>query len=159
MHYGRIYSATFQAVAVSVVQDLFEILTPSTAVMVLHRITITQQSEEGDAQDEQLRCSVYRVTGAPTSGSGGSTATPRPHNQGDSAAGITVEINNTTQLSGGTSVALWSEAWNVRAGWDFYPAPENRPTFQPSTRCLVTLDEAPADAITMSGMVVFEEIS
>lgn len=158
MHYGRIYSATFSAVAVSAVQDFFEILVGSGVVCVLHRVTITQQTEEGDAQDEMLRCSIFRVTGAPTSGSGGSTATARPFQQGDAAAGLTVEINNTTQLSGGTSVVLASEGWNVRAGWDWYPAPEDRPSFQPSTRILVTLDEAPADAITMTGTVILEEI-
>jgi hypothetical protein len=97
---GRIYSISFEEVAVTAAQDLFEILVPADAVMRLHSIVISQSSDAGNAQSEQLPFTIKRVTGAPTSGSGGSTPTPRPHSQGDAAAGITAEANNTTRLSG-----------------------------------------------------------
>lgn len=155
---GRIYSISFESVAVTVVQDFFEILVGADDFMLLHRLTISQETEQGDIQDEQLKLAIKRVTGAPTSGSGGSTATARPFNPGDAAAGLTCEINNTTQLSGGTAVTLWAEAFNIRAGFDFYPAPEDRPVFSSGTRCLVTLDEAPADSVTMTGCMIVAEI-
>jgi len=156
--YGRIYTVSFNGVSVSAAQDLFELLASADAALVLHRLTLSQSSEAGDSEDEQLHVSIRRVTGAPTSGSGGSTPTPAPKNEDDTAAAITAEANNTTQLSGGTNTVLHAESFNVRAGLDYFPPPEHRFTFQPSTRCLIELEAAPADAITMSGTVVVEEI-
>ncbi len=155
---GRKYAINFSSVAVTAVQDLYEVLVPADAVMILHRLTVTQETEEGDAQDEQLKCSISRVIGAPTSGSGGGTPTPIALEEGDAAAGITAETNNDTQLTGGTKTVLHEEAWNVRAGWDYFPPPEHRPVFSPSTRCLVELEEAPADSVTISGTMVVEEL-
>jgi hypothetical protein len=155
---GRLYSISFVDVAVTAAQDLFEILAPADAVMILHALSISQSSDAGDAESEQLTCSVRRVTGAPTSGSGGSTPTPAPLEQGDAAAGITAEANNTTQLSGGTNTVLWVEAFNVMAGFIFAPTPEMRPVISPSTRLLVELENAPADSLTMSGTLIVEEI-
>lgn len=156
---SRIYTVIFDNVAVTAAQDLYELLAGSANPIVLHRLTLTQNSEIGDAQDEQLRVTIKRVTGAPTSGSGGSAPTPRPVDQGDAAAAFTAEVNNTTQLSGGTSVTLHSEAWNVRAGMDYFPAPEQRFTFQISTRCVASLDAAPADSVSMHGTAVIEELT
>lgn len=156
---GRMYAITFQSVATATsAKDLYEVVVPSDAVMVLHRVIITQETEEGDSAAEMLASSIRRVTGSPTSGSGGSSATPVALEQGTAAAGITAEINNTTQLSGGTSTLLHSESWNVMSGFDFHPDPEARPVFSPSTYLVVELDEGPADAITLSGTVIVEEI-
>lgn len=154
----RVYGIVFDRVAVTAVQDFFEILAAADQPFRLHSIDITQDSDAGDAQSEQLHCTVKRVTGAPTSGSGGSAATPRPFDQGDSAAAMTAEVNNTTQLSGGTSVTLWSEAFNVMNGFHYMPPPEDRPVFRGQTRCVISLSAAPADSLTMSGTAVVEEI-
>lgn len=159
MRYGRMYSVSFSEVAVTAVQDLFNILFGANDVGVFHRLTLSQSSEEGDVQDEQLYISIRRVTGAPTDGTGGATPTAQKFQDGDAAAGTTNRTNDAaTQLSGGTNVILHSEAWNIRNGYDLYPAPEDRWIFQPSTRLLVELEEAPADSVTMSGTLWFEEI-
>lgn len=155
---GRQYIISFDRVAVTAIQDLFEILVPADKAMILHEFHITQDSDAGDAQSEQLHVEVQRVTGSPTSGSGGSAATPRPTDGGDAAAGITAEVNNTTQLSGGTAVTLASEAGNVMNGVHFTPVPESRPSFAGQTRCLISLSAAPADSLTMSGWASVEEI-
>ena len=155
---SRIYTISFAEVAVTAAQDMFEILVPADAVMRLHSIVITQSSDAKNSESEQLPFSIKRVTGAPTSGSGGSTPTPRPISQGDAAAGITAEANNTTRLTGGTSVDLWREDINVMSGWYYIPTPEMRIDFSPSTRCIIGLEEAPEDSLTMSGTVVVEEI-
>jgi hypothetical protein len=44
------------------------------------------------------------------------------------------------------------------AGWNYLPTPEMRIDFSPSTRCVIGLEAAPADSLTMSGTVVVEEI-
>ena len=81
---SRMYSCVFEEVSVTEDQDLFEIVAPSTAAVVLHSVIITQSSDAGDAQDEQLSCIFHRGGGA---GSAGTTPTPRPLSPGDSAFG------------------------------------------------------------------------
>lgn len=154
---GRKYGITFDRVAVTAVQDFFEIKVAADQNMILHECHITQDSDAGDAQSEQLCVTLRRATGAPTSGSGGSTNTPRPYDQGDAASGLTCEINNTTQLSGGTVVVLHTEAFNVMQGLHYVPVPEGRATFRGQTYLVVRLEAAPADSLTMSGVLVVEE--
>ena len=150
---GRMYTAIFDAVAVTAAQDLFEIVAPSDAVVRLHRIIINQSS---DTDSEQLRFAIKR--GATTSGSGGSSVTPNPASAGDSAFGGTVEANNTTRASAGTIVTLHVEAQNVLNGWDWHPTPEERIDISPSIRLIVGLEAAPVDSLTMHGTMYFEEI-
>jgi hypothetical protein len=154
----RRYYISFNRVAVSAAQDLFELLVAADEVMILEELHITQDSDAGDTESEQLAVSIRRVTGAPTSGSGGSTPTPVAANSGDAASGITAEANNTTQISGGTNTVLLTEAFNVMAGLHYLPPPESRPTFAGQTRCVVDLEAGPGDAVTMSGYVVVAEI-
>lgn len=148
---GRMYTAAFSAVAVTVAQDLFEINAPSDAAVILHRVVITQGS---DTDSEQLRFTIQRSTG--TSGSGGSTLTPAPLAVGDPAFGGTVEANNTTRAT--TLTMLHSESANVLNGWDWHPTPECRITISPSGRVIVGLETAPADSLTMDGVMYFEEV-
>lgn len=155
---GRMYTIFFEGVAVSALQDLFEILAPSDSTMRLHAVFISQSSDAGDSQSEQIGITISRVTGSPTSGSGGSSATPSALNAGDPAAGITAEVNNTTQLSGGTKTTLHRESFNVMAGIQLIFTPEMRPSFSPSTYCLIEINAAPGDALTMDGVVYIEEV-
>lgn len=155
---GRLYTATFQNVAYTAANDFFEVLTSSAVCAIIHRVNLTQSTEAGDSAAEMVRITLHRVTGAPTSGSGGTTPTPIPHSPGDAAAVVTVEANNSTPLSGGTSVLLLEEAVNVFSGFDHFPAPEQRFVIAPSTRFMVKLASTPADSISFSGYVTFEEI-
>ena len=150
---GRIYSASFEEVAVSAAQDLFEITAPADSSVIIHSVTITQSSDAGDSQAEMLPILIHRGT---TSGSGGSTPTPNPYALGDAAAGTTVEANNTTQGTEGT--ILHAEAFNVQIGFYYLPPPEDRIIVSPSDILHIELQSAPADALTMNGTVVFEEI-
>jgi hypothetical protein len=149
------YTAQFAGVAVTTAEDLFEILAPNDMSVRLHSIFVTQDS---DTDSEQLRFSIKRVTGSPSSGSGGSTPTPTPLSSGGAASTCTVEANNDTQLSGGTSVTIHTEAQNVLNGWAWIPTPEMRPTCAPSTRFVISSDSTPGDSLTMNGVVYFEEI-
>ena len=155
---GRRYTVTTSAVAVSAAQDLLEYLVPADKILRLHECHVTQSSDAGDSESEQFRVSIRRVTGSPTSGSGGSTPTPRPNDGGDAAAGGTIEANNTTQLSGGTNVVLHEESANVMSGLHYMPTPEAKFDFAGQTRLLIELEAAPADSLTMSITTVVEEI-
>ena len=150
---GRIYTASFGGVAVSAIQDLIELNAPSDAIVKIHSIIIGQSSDAGDSEAEMLRVQISRATG---SGSGGTTPTARPHEVGDAAFGGTVEANNTTQGTGTT--VLVEDTFNIQAGWQWRPTPEEMIVLSPSGRVVVELPAAPTDAVTMSGSITFEEI-
>ena len=158
---GNVYTAIFQDVEISAVQDLFELLVPSDAVVELLELSFGQSSiaaDAGDAQEEFLLTTLRMVSGAPTSGSGGSTATPRPSNLGAVASGCTAEINNTTQLSGGTNVVLDVIPVNIRMPERKIDIPEGRYYFSPSIRLLWELEDAPTDAVTCCGSIKWREL-
>lgn len=155
---GRMYRVPLVATAKTAAGDILEYLAPSTCVICLHELVLGQHTDFGDAQAEILRISFHRVTGAPTSGSGGNTVTPAPLSPGDAAAGGTVESWNTTALTGGTSVDLGEVNMNVAVGMESVPIPEDRIYIAPSTRLMIKLAAAPADSITISGYATVEEI-
>lgn len=157
---GRMYTAVFKDIAVTAVQDFFELAGPSDAVTVIHRVMLTQSTETGDAQEEMLRLTTNRGAGAVTSGSGGGTVTPQPVGDGDPAYGGTVERNNTTVMAAGSGSLeeLEAFAWNIRMPFDLIWLPEFRPVISPGNRWTLELESAPADSVTVSGTLWFEEI-
>ena len=155
---GRMYAVTFSNVAVSAIQDLFEIAPATNKPILIHSIYLSQSTDVGDAEEEMLRINIIR--GHTASGSGGSTPTPAPlPSATGAAAGITAKANNTTVASAGTVVTLHAEAFNIRAGWQYIPTPEARPGCSAaSSRIVVRLVAAPADSVNMSGTMIIEEM-
>ena len=151
-----IYTAVFNNVAVTAIQDLFEIVAASDAVVLIHDIHLSQNTDVGDAAEEVLR--IELTSGHTTSGSAGSAPTAIPRNIGQAAFGGTVEVNNTTQASAGTIVTHYVWNWNIRVGFDKIFTPETRPRIAPGTRMCLELPAAPADSVTMSGSITIEEI-
>ena len=147
---GLMYAAVFEEVAVSAIQDLFEIVAPATGSVIIHGCYISQSVSE---TSEQLPILVHRAS---TSGSGGSTPTPSPLQVGGAAAESTVEANNTTQ--GTEGAFIHAESFNVLNGWVWMPTPECRPVLSPSGRLVIELQTAPAAALTMNGVLLFEEV-
>lgn len=155
---GRMYAITFEGVAVTAAQDLFEISPADDKPVLIHAIYLSQSSDIGDAAEELLRVAIIR--GHTSSGSGGSAFTPLPlQSTAGAAAGAAAEINNTTIAASGTTHMLHAEVFNIRAGWQYIPTPETRPgASQANTTIVVRLMAAPADSVTMSGAIVFEEL-
>ena len=155
---GRMYSAEFSKVAVTLDQDWFEITPADDKPVAIHAVFITQSSDVGDAAEEILNFKIMR--GHTSSGSSGSSSTPAPLNPIDAAAGATVEVNNTTIATTGTIVDLHSDSFNIRSGLQLVFPPDQRPvTTQANTTIVVRLLEDTADALTMSGTVYFEELA
>lgn len=150
-----LYAVTFTGVNVTAQQDLFEIVGAADSITILHQVILTQSTEVGDAQEEGLTILIKR--GQTTSGSG-TAATPVPLETGSSTFGGTAGVNGTTKATGGTIVTMHAEAWNVRGPWVYLPTPEARPILGPSTRMTVELATTPADAITMHGTLLMEEL-
>lgn len=156
---GRIYYVQTGAQTVSAAQDLLEILAASGKHVILHGLIISQSSDAGDTESEQLRVDVKRATGSYTSGSGGGTATIGKQNHADAAEAFTKERNNTTQAAAGSGAltTLHSEAFNVQAGYQFIPTPEMRMNFAPAEALVVSIP-APSDALTMMATAIVEEL-
>lgn len=154
---GQLYYAEFENVAITAAQDIFEVLAPADAVIKLHSIYLGQSTDVGDAAEEILRLKIQRGAGV-TSGSGGSTVTPAPLENGMAAAGATVEANNTTEISAGTITDLMSLYWNIRVPFEMIFTPETQPVISASDTLVLALMAAPADSITCAGTLVFEEI-
>ena len=151
---GRMYKAQLSAIAVTAIQDLWEINAPSDAVVVLHSCVIGQNTDFGDAAAEGLPVQISRATG--TAGSGGSGVTANPLEVGMPAYGGTVERNNTTQA--GTTTVLHADVFNIQGGWLYIPTPEERIVISPSGVLVIELPVAPADSITVYSTITFEEI-
>ena len=151
----RMYGCAFDAVAVTAVQDLFELLAPTNATVRIHQLDLFQTTDLSDAQEEVLRLRIRQ--GQTSTGSGGSTGTAVPNDFDDSASGATVKLNNTTQASGGTIVVddLWG--WNIRMPLTRIWTPECQPRIKGGRRATIELVGAPADSITISGNLVWSE--
>lgn len=157
---GRIYTAVFKGVAATAQQDFFEIAAPADAVVIVHSWFLAQTTETGDAAEEMLLLTCNRGVGSVTSGSGGSSVTAQPREDGDAAFGGTVEANNTTKMAAGSGSIeeLEAHAWNIRVPYQMIYTPETRPVISPSNRWTLELETSPADSITISGMAIIEEI-
>lgn len=157
---ARRYTAVFEDITITAAQDLFEIAAPSTGIVKIIKWSVFQTTDVGDTEEEILEIETVRGDGTVTSGSGGAAVTPQPIDNGDGAAGSTVERNNTTRMVVGTGTLdlLEKYGFNVRMPIEMVYTPEEQPVVSPSDRWTLSLNDAPADSITCSGMVVFEEI-
>ena len=153
---GRIYSISFDDIAVSTAQDLFEVATPATTGVTLHGVFIGQSSDYGDAQAEGRRILVIR--GATTSGTA-TSVTPVKRLPGSGASVCTCKRNSTVAATGGAPETLHADAFNVQAGYQFWWTPETQPIVAPSSRIVVNLPAAPADEIRVSATLIFEEMT
>jgi hypothetical protein len=158
---GRAYSAGFSAVAITAAQDLFEIQAPTDAVVVILGIKINQTTDVKDAEEEILRIEQVRGVGSTTTGSGGSTATSQPVEDGDVAFGGTVKVNNTTRMvagSGTLETTGLGQGWNVRIPYDYVFPEKEQPVISPGNRWTCAVAAAPGDSLTVSGEVTFVEV-
>lgn len=154
---SRVYTVTFQAVAVAASQDLFELTPADDKPVAILGIDIGQSSQEGDALEDFWRWSVVR--GHTTGGSGGTAPTPRPTNRSDVAAGFAAEVNNTTKATVGTTHIVHASSFNIRAGLVFFWTPETYiHASQADTTLVVRLDSTPDASTTTDGVLYVGEL-
>ena len=151
---GSIHAAAFSAVTVTAAQDVFEIVAPADRMVAVREVRLGQSSDPGDAQAELVPLTIVR--GHMTSGSGGAPVTPAALRSGDAAASASVERNNTTLAQDGSAATLLAEAWNVQTPYIYRPEADARIIVAPGERLVVRIG-APADVLTVSGTLVFEE--
>lgn len=146
----RMYSVSFTDVAVSAAQDLFQIEAVTNNV-VLHACYVSQNSDVGDTAAENLTIRIRRVTDALTN-----VTAEAQLDLGDAAALADLNVNDTTPLTTGAET-VHVECWNIAQTWVWLPPPELRIVMQVLDVIVVNLVAAPADALTMSGVLYFGE--
>jgi len=157
----RIYSAVFEGQTVATASgdyELFELDPADDKPIEVCALTLAVTSEIAEAQEEWLRLLVVR--GHATDGTGGASATPRPMNAIDPAAGFTADTLRTAIASTGTPVNLHADGFNVRAGYTWGPVPEGFGWFcsEGDGLLVIRLVAAVTDDVTMSGTVYVREL-
>ncbi len=158
----RVYSVPFDNVAITTTADFFELDPAADKPIAILGIDIGQTNRTGDANEDLLRWSIRRFTGATiTSGSGGSAPTPAVLSGTGQAAGFTAETANTTiATTSGTNTLLYASTFNTRVGLFWVPPPEWDFEFVDTSgncKLLVRLEEAPAASTTFSGTIIIAE--
>lgn len=152
-----VYTVQFNGVAVTVQQDLFEIVGAATKPYVILGFGVSQTTEVGDAQEENLL--LLLKSGQTTTGSGGTVPTPvAVDTSSATAAGFTAEANNTTKATTGTILTHKPFAWNVRAPMDYVFTEAEQLLMAAARRCTLELASTPVDSITMNGYITVQEI-
>ena len=152
----NVFTATFKDVEVSALQDLFSLVVGDDAPVTILSCTISQSSDYKDAEEEGLLISIVRGNG--TVGSGGSAPTIRLNSTKGGAAIATCRANDTTEASVGSEEDMHLENWNIRMPWTYRPTPEEQfRTDQSDDIVAVRLLDAPNDALTVSGTLVWKE--
>ena len=147
---GRMYTVQFTDVAVTAQQDLFQIESLVTPV-TLHAVYLSQTSDVGDSSAENLSIRIVRATDAVTD----DLATVQL-DKGDATQTADVAINETSELVTGLEI-IHSEAWNIALPFIWLPPPEMRVIGEIGNVVIVNLNTTPADSLTMSGTIYFEE--
>lgn len=149
-----IHSAPMDALAFTTATDVFEITAPSTARLRIHQLELCQTTDLADAAEEVLRIGWYRGV---TAGSTGTALTGSPYvDSNDGAATAAVVANRGTASTGGTLLHILG--WNIRIPLEKIWTPETRPILELSTVGTFKLLAAPADSITVSGTIFWEEL-
>src|SRR5262245_35989035 len=149
----RLYTVEYEAQTIANASGDYELVELDPAddkPIEIYAMHIVTTSEIQEAQEEWLRLRVIR--GHATDGTGGTSTTPRPLNELDSAAGFTADVLRTAIASAGTAVNLFSGGFNVRAGYDWGPVPEGYGYFcsEAAGLLVVRLMAAVTDDVTSS---------
>ena len=149
---GRVYTATFNIAAFGTAAgDVFEITAITEKPLSIHEVIIAQQDSE---VSEMLGIALINKA---TSGSGGSSITPKPLNPNNSATSVTVEAANTTDASG-AATEHFRDAFNVLAGWRYVPLPEDRIIVLGTDTLVCLIPDIPTLNADFQITVTFEEL-
>lgn len=154
------YSVTFDLTAVTAaIFDLFEFAPADDKPIVLHSVYCGQTTELGDVAEEQFEYSIRRGGTGMTSGSGGSGGTAIALDGSGAAAGCVLEVLNTTEATFTSGVRVHGGTFNIRAGLEYRPTPEERiGCSQANGGLVVRIESTPLDSVSIVGTAYFEEL-
>lgn len=144
--------------------DFFELDPAADKPVEIMGIFIANSSDFGDAQEEILQWSIVRFNAGTFSSGGEASTTPRALDPSDGAASFSADAFNSNgsvaSTSGGTSVVLHSDAFNVRVGLQIVFPPDMRPKCDgaANSAMVVRCDSTVADDIVLSGTLYVREL-
>jgi hypothetical protein len=147
-----VYTAYIDISGISSAKTLMLIQSPSTAVVEIIGIHVTNLDVE---TSEQLSIGLFKVStlGSPS----GTSVTPEKHETGDAAAAATLTGNLSVEPTAYATNPIDKQGVNNLAGYHYDPIPEERPIVAPSGAMGVRLLVSPT-SFNCSVMVVFREI-
>ncbi len=148
---ARTYSIDTTIAALSTAKDILRLSAPSTGVVELIRVEVTQDASE---TSEQLPLSIFRASTAGT----GTSRTARPYEVLDPAFSGSAVSDLSADTTKSPSEPLWTSAQNVLAGWLYHPVPDERIVIPPSGSIAIRLEAAPAAALATRIVCTFKEI-
>lgn len=153
------YVSKFDSVAQAALSDIWEILAPTDATIIVHAFELMQTLDVGDAAEEIIHLETVRGVGA-TVGSGGTDPAMEPLADGQAATGAVTGANNTTRMvaGGGSLEELEIFGWNVRIPLEKIWTPETRPIISPGQLWTLAMPAAPTDSLTLASKIIWEEI-
>lgn len=147
-----VYTAYIDISGISSAKTLMLIQSPSTAVVEIIGIHVTNLDVE---TSEQLSIGLFKVStlGSPS----GTSVTPEKHETGDATAAATLTGNLSVEPTAYATNPIDKQGVNNLAGYHYDPIPEERPIVAPSGAMGVRLLVSPT-SFNCSVMVVFREI-
>lgn len=147
-----VYTAYIDITGISTNKTLMLIQSPSTAVVEIIGIHVTNLDVE---TSEQLSIGLFKVStlGSPS----GTSVTPEKHETGDATAAATLTGNLSVEPTAYATNPIDKQGVNNLAGYHYDPIPEERPIVAPSGAMGVRLLVSPT-SFNCSVMVVFREI-
>ena len=158
---GRIYTIpwTGAILAADTDMDLWEFTPVDDQPIRLRGFRLGQTTELGDAAEESLRITVKRLLATFSTGTGGITPVAEEPAKSAQAPGFTVEAQNETLATGGSTEILDELAWNVRNTpfeiW--YPDERFCPSAKQPEGLVIRLEDTVDDDITFVGVAWVEE--
>ena len=154
---GPVYTAPFTATALTTnIQDLFCITASTATRVVIREIRLGQHSEFGDAEAELMSLQILRGSTTPSSGTAITPVNVEGH--ATAATAVSAVVAPSTTLASTTSATLViADAWNVSGGWWYKPDIADRITVDAAAILCVRMN-APQDAITLNGTLIFQEV-
>jgi hypothetical protein len=153
----RIYSVTFEQVAVSAAQDLVQITGASGKMCLIKSVEVyPTDTTLVTAQDWALRS---RFLPATVTNGNGTSATPQKNDPGDAAASFTAIVNSTTKATtSGTAVTQREWGGHIFAGFAYTWPTGSEPTVGPSEAFVFELLSTVSGTVHLSGTVLVAEI-
>lgn len=159
---GRLYAVTFTAVAITAQQDLFYIKPAADKICFIEKCQlglVGGSADAGDAQEELLDVELIYIPATVTASSGGASATPRPVNANDAAAGFTSRTNDTTKAtSSGTLYPVDADGFNSRVPYLYLPTDVHQAAVANAAAMVLRLNTTPADSISVNGTMLVREL-
>ena len=150
----RDYTVTKQ-LTIAAVQDLAALYPGSGGPIALKSVVIAPVNR---TSLEACQFTIHRLRVTVSSGSGGSSVTPRKVLGGDAAATTTCHMGDTTQATtSGTNESLYGDGWNEVNGAQVWLPRDLELTCNANEALVVSLDVAPSASVVANVTAVFGE--